>query len=103
MTDLVKRPTRRADEVAPAEFAAGVERVAWLAEWLAPAAICMVGLAGWRAVVDRAAKPGWQATSLGARPVYLMPSTSGLNAHDTVATLAAHLRAASQGPTTVAT
>ena len=94
MTDMVKRTTRRADELSKAEYRAGVERVERLTEWLEPERICMVGLAGWRAAVDSKAQRGWQTARLGGRPVYLMSSTSGLNAHDTVDTLAEHLRAA---------
>lgn len=98
MTDLVKRATRRADELDPAEYVAGVQRVARLCERLAPEAVCMVGLAGWRAAVDRRAVAGWQPRPLGGRPVYVMPSTSGLNAHSRLDDLADHLRAALDGP-----
>lgn len=97
MTDMVKRPTRRADELDKTEYRQGLERVRELVEWLQPQAICMVGLAGWRAAVDRKAERGWQQDSLGGRPVYLMPSTSGLNAHDTIDTLTDHLKAAAAG------
>lgn len=97
MTDLVKRTTRRADEVSTAEFRVGMERVGTLVDWLAPGAVVMVGLAGWRAAVDRRAARGWQPGGLGGRPVYVMPSTSGLNAHDTVETLTDHFRAALAG------
>ena len=100
MTDIVKRTTRRADEVSAAEFRSGMDRLAKLVEWLAPEAVCFVGLAGWRAAIDRKAGRGWQQQNLGRRPVYVMPSTSGLNAHDTVDTLEAHFRAADSGPTT---
>ena len=97
MTDMAKRPTRRADELDKAEYEAGFERVEKLVEWLKPQTICMVGLAGWRAAVNRKAKRGWQPETIGGRPVYLMPSTSGLNAHDTIDTLAGHLRTAVAG------
>jgi hypothetical protein len=53
-----------------------------------------VGLAGWRAVVDRAAAPGWQSRDLAGVPVYVMPSTSGLNARTRLSELVAHLTAA---------
>lgn len=94
MTDLVKRPTARADELTREEYRAGLERVTALAEWLRPGAICFVGLAGWRAAVDRRATAGPEERRLGGRPVYLMPSTSGANAHSRLTDLAAHLRAA---------
>ena len=98
MTDLVKRASRRADEVMRAEFAAGLGRIERLAGWLEPAVVCFVGLAGWRAAVDRRAGTGWQERAVGGRPAYVMPNPSGLNAHDTVASLASHLRAAWAGP-----
>jgi TDG/mug DNA glycosylase family protein len=98
MTDLVKRATPRAAELRTAEYRAGVERVERLCSWLQPAAICLVGLAGWRAAVDRHAQPGWQTRVLGGTPVYVMPSTSGLNAASPLAVLTDHLRAASNPP-----
>jgi TDG/mug DNA glycosylase family protein len=101
MTDLVKRPTARADEVAPAEFRAGLDRLDALCAWLRPAAVAMVGLQGWRAAVDRRASPGWQERQLGGSPVYVLPSTSGLNAGTSLEQLVEHLRAARRGPAAV--
>ncbi|MGZ4692940.1 MAG: methyltransferase domain-containing protein [Acidimicrobiales bacterium] len=94
MTDLVKRATPRADELTTDEYRAGLERVARLCAWLRPGAVCFVGLAGWRAAADRKAVAGVQPEALGGTPVYVMPSTSGLNARTTPAELADHLRAA---------
>jgi hypothetical protein len=54
----------------------------------------MVGLAGWRAAVDRRAVAGVQPEPFGGRPLHLMPSTSGLNAHSQLPDHIAHLRAA---------
>jgi len=98
MTDLVKRTTRRADELERGEYAAGIERLDRLCAWLEPDAVCLVGLAGWRAAVDRHASAGWQERDLGGRPVYVMPSTSGLNATTSMDELIEHLRAANEGP-----
>lgn len=98
MTDLVKRPTARADELRAAEYRDGVERLAALCEWLRPAAVAVVGLAGWRAAVDRKASVGWQPGHLGPSPVYVLPSTSGLNAGTSLADLVDHLLAAAAGP-----
>lgn len=98
MTDLVKRATARADELTTAEYRAGVARLAALCTWLEPAALAVVGLAGWRAAVDRRAAVGWQPQRLGPTPVYVLPSTSGLNAGTSLAELADHLRAAAAGP-----
>ena len=96
MTDLVKRATPRAAELARNEYQQGLERVERLCAWLRPEAVCVVGLAGWRAAVDRRAAPGWQDRHLGGRPVYILPSTSGLNAAVPLATLTDHLRAAAR-------
>jgi TDG/mug DNA glycosylase family protein len=97
MTDLVKRATPRADQLGREEYAAGVARMARVCAWLRPTALCLVGLSGWRAAVDRQAGVGWQPERLGPTPVYVMPNPSGLNAHAQVPDLAAHLRAASGG------
>jgi TDG/mug DNA glycosylase family protein len=96
MTDLVKRATPRADGLTAAEYHAGLARVAGLARWLQPALVVFVGLAGWRAAVDRGARAGIQApgAAFGNTPVYLMPSTSGANASSSLAELIDHLVAA---------
>lgn len=94
MTDMVKRATPRAAELSTAEHRAGLGRLDRLGALLEPDAVVIVGLAGWRAAVDRKARPGWQERRLGPSPVHLMPSTSGLNASTSLATLVDHLRAA---------
>lgn len=94
MTDMVKRCTRRADELSPSEYEAGLSRLERLVVLFQPASICFVGLAGWRVAFDRRAQAGWQETTLGGRPVYLMPSTSGLNAGSRLEDLTSHLASA---------
>ena len=97
MTDLVKRPTARADELTADEYRIGFERLAGLCSWLRPAAVAVVGLAGWRAAVDRKAAVGWQPQGAGGVPVYVLPSTSGLNARVSLAALTDHLETAAAG------
>jgi TDG/mug DNA glycosylase family protein len=94
MTDVAKRATIQAKELTADEYRAGLARVERLVEWLQPGAVCFVGLAGWRAAVDRRAVAGVQPDGIGGRPAYVMPSTSGLNARVPVAELTDHLRAA---------
>lgn len=94
MTDLVKRATSAASDIRPQEYRDGLERIERLVRWLRPKAVCMVGLSGWRAAMDARAPAGPQEAKLGGRPVYLMPSTSGANAHTSASELAGHLRAA---------
>ena len=73
------------------EYRAGADRVRRLVEWLQPQLVLFVGLAGWRAAVDRTAVAGLQRSGFGGAPAYVMPSTSGLNAHSTPTSLAAHM------------
>jgi TDG/mug DNA glycosylase family protein len=100
MTDLVKRATAVASELARDEYRAGAERVRRLVEWLQPGAVCFVGFDGYRKAVDRKATAGWQAELFGGRPTYVMPSTSGLNARTSLDALAAHLTATLTPPRT---
>jgi TDG/mug DNA glycosylase family protein len=97
MSDIVKRATVAADELTTAEYRSGLARVERLLGWLRPGGVCFVGLAGWRAAVDRRAQPGRQPRRLADVPVYVTPSTSGLNARTSLDELTAHLRAAAAG------
>lgn len=98
-TDLVKRTTVRADEIRSVEYQAGLTRVERLVQWLKPKTIVMVGLTGWRQATGAPkAAAGWQPSSLGGCPVYLMPNTSGLNTHATLSDLVGHLTEAAAGP-----
>lgn len=94
MTDLVKRATVRSSELGPHEYRAGAARVERLVRWLAPGAVCFVGLEGWRLAIDRRATTGPVDGGFAGVPAYLMPSTSGLNAHARFDDLVAHLRRA---------
>jgi TDG/mug DNA glycosylase family protein len=94
MTDIVKRATVAAAELTADEYRAGLERVERLVARLRPGVVCFVGLAGWRAVVDRRATAGVQPAGLAGVPVYVMPSTSGLNARTPLAELTEHFRTA---------
>jgi double-stranded uracil-DNA glycosylase len=91
MTDLVKRATPNAAVLSRDEYLAGAGRIGRLVEWLRPGVVLFVGLAGWRAAVDRHAIAGPQPVPFAGVPAYVMPSTSGLNAHTSVAELTAHM------------
>jgi TDG/mug DNA glycosylase family protein len=94
MTDMVKRATPNASKLSADEYRLGAARLERLVEWLAPAAVCFVGLAGWRAAVDRTATAGAQERAFGGRPAYVMPSTSGANASSRLEDLTAHMERA---------
>lgn len=91
MTDLVKRATPRAADLDRHELRDGLARVDALARWLRPALICIVGLGAWRQATSQQAESGRQTRTIGDRPVYLMPSTSGLNAATSLDVLVEHL------------
>jgi TDG/mug DNA glycosylase family protein len=76
------------------EYRTGFARLERLAAWLQPRAVCFVGLSGWRSVVNPKAAAGLQPETVGGRPVYVVPSTSGLNAHSTPTSLAHHFEEA---------
>ena len=96
MTDLVKRATVRSSELRADEYRAGVARVERMVRWLAPGAVCFVGLEGWRLAIERTATAGPVDSGFAGVPAYLMPSTSGLNAHARFDDLVEHLRRAAQ-------
>ncbi len=89
-TDLVRRTTRRAEEVDAAEFRSGFERIVSMIKWLKPKLVCFVGLSGWRIVSNPKAKAGIQPESIGLTRVYVMPHPSGLNAHASLKDLIGH-------------
>jgi double-stranded uracil-DNA glycosylase len=96
MTDMVKRATPNAAGLDVSEYHPGAERVKRLVEWLEPLAVCFVGLAGWRATVDKKAVAGVQDQTFGGRPAYVMPSTSGINANSRLEDLTDHIKKAMQ-------
>jgi TDG/mug DNA glycosylase family protein len=81
-TNLVARATARADELRRADFEAGGERLRRLvAEWR-PRCVAIVGIGAARLAFDLPqATFGPQALVFGGAPLWVLPSTSGLNAH----------------------
>ena len=95
-TDLVRRTTRRAEEVTTREYRTGFDRICRLAQWLKPKAAWFVGLSAWRLVADKRASPGWQERPIGPSRVYVMPHTSGLNSHSRLEDLTEDLASVKQ-------
>jgi TDG/mug DNA glycosylase family protein len=92
MTNLVRRATVSAKELTRAEYADGAQRLERLVRWLHPRSVVFVGVTGYRLAVDKTAAIGWQAAEFGGVPTYVMPNTSGLNAHTKPAEFAEQLR-----------
>lgn len=94
ITNLVPRATARADELTGDELRASVPRILNFAEQLRPRAVVIVGITAYRtAFTQRKAKLGLQDTSaLENWPadvqLWVLPQPSGLNAHETIDSLA---------------
>lgn len=97
-TDLVKRASKRANELTTAEFRAGLVRIDHVLGWLKPKIVIMAGIGGWRLATGTKQRTGWQDVRLGDRPVYLMPNPSGLNTSASLEQLVEHLQQALAGP-----
>lgn len=90
ITNLVSRATVRADELSAGELRAGGERLRSTARRLAPAVVAVAGITAYRSAFGaRRARTGRQPEGLEGAELWVVPNPSGLNAHETVASLAA--------------
>jgi double-stranded uracil-DNA glycosylase len=82
VTNIVPRATRAASELSTEELRAGaVVLEGTVHEW-SPRLVAMVGVVAYRVAFGRAhANMGLQEEEIGGRPVWVLPNTSGLNAH----------------------
>jgi len=95
VTSLVRAATRRADELSRAQLIEGAAALEVRVAALAPAVVAMLGVTAYRTAFARPKTVvGPQQQTLGGAPLWVVPNPSGLNAHETVATLAAAYRAA---------
>jgi TDG/mug DNA glycosylase family protein len=97
ITNLVRRATARADELSTDELVDGGARlVANVTRWQ-PAVVAVAGITAYRAAFGaRRAAAGRQPEPLAGAELWVVPNPSGLNAHETVPTLAAAYRAAAE-------
>lgn len=90
ISNLVNRATARADELSRVELRAGAERLRDTVRRWHPAVVAVVGITAYRQAFGRpAAVSGEQPEHLEGARLWVVPNPSGLNAHGTVATLAA--------------
>jgi len=99
ITNLVRRATVRASELTKDELREGGERLTRLVAERRPAVVAIAGITAYRdAFGERKAVPGRQPDRLdgpfAGTALWVVPNPSGLNAHETVTTLAAAYRAA---------
>lgn len=89
ITNLVNRATARADELSPAELRAGRTRLEEFVELHQPLVVVVAGLTAYRAAfAEPKASGGEQARRLSGARVWVVPNPSGLNAHETITSLA---------------
>lgn len=90
ITNLAARATARADELSRDELRAGGARLLERVASLAPAVVAVVGVTAYRSAFGAPKTVmGPQPEGLGASRLWVLPNPSGLNAHETVDTLAA--------------
>ncbi|MFI7067549.1 G/U mismatch-specific DNA glycosylase [Kribbella sp. NPDC050124] len=90
ITNVVDRPSARADELTRAEYVAGGENLVAKVLRHQPEWLAVVGVTAYRdAFGERTAKIGKQDRLIGDTRVWILPNPSGLNAHYTLPKLAA--------------
>lgn len=89
VTNLVARPTARADELTRDELVEGGRRLVDLVQRVQPRVVAVLGVTAYRTAFGRAAaKAGRQPIGLGGAALWVVPNPSGLNAHSSLADLA---------------
>jgi TDG/mug DNA glycosylase family protein len=89
ISNLVNRATARADELSRDELRAGADRLRTNVALWRPTVVAIVGVTAYRQAFDRPkAASGRQEETIEGAELWVVPNPSGLNAHDTVATLA---------------
>ncbi|HEY1134804.1 MAG TPA: mismatch-specific DNA-glycosylase [Nocardioides sp.] len=97
ITNVVRRATARADELTTLEYREGGQRLRDRVEELEPRVVAVAGLTAYRTAFKQPrAAAGLQADPWGGTEVWVVPNPSGLNAHDTVESLAAAYGAAAR-------
>jgi TDG/mug DNA glycosylase family protein len=90
ISSLVRRATARADELTRAELREGAERLVTDIERWRPAVVAILGVTAYRSGFEQPrALAGRQPGELGGAQLWVVPNPSGLNAHESIATLAA--------------
>ncbi len=89
ITNFVNRATARADELEKAEIIEGAKRLVEFVDRWQPRVVAILGITAYRiAFADRKAKRGLQTSRIGQAEIHVLGNPSGLNAHETVDSLA---------------
>jgi TDG/mug DNA glycosylase family protein len=94
ITNVVARATARADELGIEELRAGAAALSSLVERGQPRVVAVLGLTAYRTAFERAkARAGRQPDPIAGATLWVVPNPSGLNAHESIDSLAAAYRA----------
>jgi TDG/mug DNA glycosylase family protein len=89
ITNLVPFATARADELSKADLREGRKRLEGFVQTHRPRVVAILGITAYRQAFGRPrATPGRQPQSIGEAELWVVPNPSGLNAHESVASLA---------------
>ncbi len=89
ITNLVRRATARADELTAEELRAGAAALVGTVERVRPRVVAVAGITAYRTAFGvRRAVLGRQPELLAGAELWVVPNPSGLNAHETVESLA---------------
>jgi TDG/mug DNA glycosylase family protein len=97
ITNLVPRATVRASELSRDELREGAMRLERVVADLEPVVVAVAGLTAYRSAFGRpGALLGPQPESIGVSRLWVVPNPSGLNAHETIESLATWYRRAAE-------
>ncbi|KRE39345.1 DNA glycosylase [Janibacter sp. Soil728] len=89
ITNIVRRASARADELTAAELREGGERLRATVRAARPVVVAVAGITAYRSAFGvRGARVGEQDEGFEGARLWVVPNPSGLNAHETVETLA---------------
>jgi len=95
ITSLVREATRRADELSREQLGDGAARLEVYAARTNYPVVAMLGITAYRTAFQRpGAVPGRQEETIGGCALWVLPNPSGLNAHESITSLAAAYREA---------
>ena len=93
ITNIVPRATAKASELSSEELRAGGEHLTAFVRTHAPLVVAVAGITAYRTAFGQPkAAMGEQPTPLEGARLFVVPNPSGLNAHETTATIAAAYR-----------
>lgn len=93
ITNLVPRATVRASQLVASELRAGADRLLRLVDEMTPRVVAIAGVTAYRTAFGRpGAELGLQSETIGRSELWVVPNPSGLNAHETIESLAGWYR-----------